>query len=404
MVRFLKVLKGNPKIALLTDPLWTAPFNMFQPFVALYMLSLGLGDIEIGTLLSVGIFVQFVTALISGVVTDKFGRRKTLLVSDFVAWNIPVLIWAFAQNFWWFFMATIINSVYRISSLSFECIWLEDTNEDKLPKLINWFQIFSLVSIFFVLISGFLVDRYTVVPAMRLLYLFAFVVMGLRILILYFFIKETKVGQERIIATVDKSVFQLLSGYRDVFLLIIHSKSMLRILMLLPLVGIFQMITGTFFALYATQNLLLGAYVLAYFPVVRAGVALLFFFLIQTRIEHFNPRHLMCVGIVLYAVSHGLLLVAPPQNIVWLGAYTLMDAWASALFLPRLSNLIFSSIDANERARCRALINVIVLAITIPFGFLAGLMSDVDRRLPFILNIVIFVYLIFFIFTKKSKL
>jgi len=397
MIGFLSALKGNPKICLVLDPLWTAPFNMFQPFVALYMFSLGLGDVEIGMLLSVGIFAQVIMALLGGVVTDKFGRRKMTLFADFTAWNIPVLIWAFAQNFWWFFVAAIVNSVFHIGIVAFECSWLDDTEEHKLPKLINWLHILFLATVFFALISGFLVDRYTVVPAMRALYLFAFVSMGIRMVILYFRLEETKIGKARMAATKDKPILQLLSGYKDVFLQIIRSRAMRRILILLPMVGIFQMVTGTFFALYATQDLGLGASVLAYFPVARAGVALLFFFFIQTRLERFDPRHLMCIGLILYVSGHGLLLAAPPQNLVWLGAYALMDAWAAALFLPRLDTLVFSSIDATERARCRALINVIVLAVTSPFGYLAGVISDMDRRLPFVLNIFIFMCLIFFV-------
>ena len=110
----------------------------------------------------------------------------------------------------------------------------------------------------------------------------------------------------------------------------------------------------------------------------------------------------MGLGLALYVAGHVLLLTAPPQNLLWLGAYALVDAWASALFLPRLDNVVFSSIDANERARCRALINVIVLAITSPFGFLAGFLSDMNRRLPFVMNICLFIVLIIFLL-RQSK-
>ena len=401
MIGFLKNLKGNPKTLLVLDPLWTAPFNMYLPFVTLYMFSLGLGDVEIGTLLSVGMFAQFIMALLGGVVTDKFGRRKTFLFADFVAWNIPVLIWAFAQNFWWFLAATLINSVFHIGVVSFECTWLDDTDEHKLPKIINWFHIGWLFTVFFALISGYFVERFSVVPVMRILYLFAFVVMGIRMIILYFHIKETKIGLARMEATKDQSILMLLSGYKAVFFQIVRSRAMRRVLILMPMVGIFQMVTGTFFALYVTQDLEIGESFLAYFPVARAGVSLLFFFFIQNHLGRFKPQHLMSVGIVLYIAGHILLLAAPPQNFIWLGAYALMDAWAGALFLPRLDNLIFSSIDATERARCRALINVIVLAITSPFGLLAGYLSDMDRRLPFILNILLFIGMIYFVLVKQ---
>ena len=403
LLRYFKELRGNAKMCLVLDPLWTIPFNMLQPFVTLYMFSVGLGDVEIGLVLSIGIFFQFIMALLGGVVTDKYGRRKMVLFADFVSWNIPMLIWAFAQNFWWFAAAAIINSVVHIAIVAFECTWLDDMEENKLPSFINWIHMLWLAGVFFALISGYFVERYSVEPVMRVLYLFAFVVMGTRMIIMYFTIKETKIGCERMEATKDKSILMLLSGYKDVFYLIIRSRSMRRLLVILPMVGISQLVAGTFFALYATQDLGIGESFLAYFPVARAAVALFFYFFIQTRLGRFDTKYLMALGLLLYVAGHAILIVSPPQNLVWLGAFALMDAWAAALFLPRLDTLVFSSIDPTERARCRAFINVIVLAITSPFGYLAGFLSDMDRRLPFILNIVLFVCLTIFLISPNKK-
>ena len=403
MFGFLKTLKGNPKVILICDPPWTIPFNLYLPFATLYMFALGLGDVEIGLLLTIGMMANFVMALLGGVITDKFGRKKVIIWGDFISWSIPVLIWAFAQNFWWFLVATLFNSVMHIATVAFECCWLDDLEEEKIPKVVNWFHIFWLMAVFSALISGFFVERYTVVPVLRVVYLFAFVVMTSRLIFMAIFLKETERGIERRLETADSSIFQLLSGYKEVFLKIIKSKGMRRILILLPMVNIFQMVTGTFFALYVTQDLEIGEYFLAYFPVIRAGVALLFFFLIQTRLGRFDPLHLMGVGLCLYITAHILLLSAPPQNIPWMLVYALLDAWAASLFLPRLDALVLGSIDPVERARCRSLINVVMLAVASPFGFFAGILSDMDRRFPFMLNMVLFVCLICFLLIGSKK-
>ena len=403
MISSLRRIKGNPKAVLLLDPLWTIPFNLYLPFATLYMFALGLGDVEIGLLLSVGMFANFIMALLGGVITDKFGRKRTLMWGDFIAWSIPVLILAFAQNFWWFLAATLFNSIMHIAQIAFECSWLDDMEEDKMPNFINWIHIFWLAAVFAALISGFFVGRYSVVPVMRVLYIFAFVVMTIRVVLLKIFTKETKRGMERQEATKDSSILQLLSGYKEVFIQIIRSRPMRRVLIILPMVNIFIMITGTFFALYVTQDLEIGEYFLAYFPVIRAGIALFFFFFIQNRLGRFKQQHLMGVGLTLYVAGHIMLLAAPPQNIPWLLVYALLDAWAAALFMPRLDALVFGAIDPVERARCRSLINVVVLAITSPFGFLAGFLSDMDRRLPFALNMLLFVCMFCFLLFGGQK-
>jgi len=403
MLGFLRNLKGNPKTVLALDPLWTAPFNMYMPFATLFMFALGLGDIEIGLLLSIGMFANFLMALLSGVVTDKFGRKKTLLIGDFLAWSMPVLIWSLSQNFWWFLVAALFNSVSHIGQVAFECSWLDDIEDEKIQKMAFWFHILWHCAVFSALISAFFVERYELIPVVRTLYAFAFVIMTARLVFLWFFLKETERGKERMEATRDSSITKLLFEYKDVFLQILRSSGMRRVLVLLLVMSIFQMVAGTFFALYVTQDLGLGDYILAYFPAVRSVISLFFYFFIQNRLERFKIQHLMGAGLALYVAGHVLLIAAPPQNLLWLGAYALMDAWAAALFLPRLDNVIFSSIDATERARCRALINVVVLAITSPFGILAGVMSDMDRRIPFMFNIVLFLCLIFFLLRKQQN-
>lgn len=406
MIGFLRATKGNPRAILTLDPLWTIPFNMFWPFATMYMFALGLGDVEIGLILTVGMAANFTTSLLGGVIVDKYGRRKTLIICDFLAWSIPVLVWAFAQNIWWFLVAAIFNSASQIAMVAFECAWIDDTEEHKLAKLINWLHIFFNFAVLFALITGFFVERYTIIPAMRGVYLFSFVVMTARVIAMMFILKETKRGIERLEAVKDKSIFVLLSGYKEVFLQIVRSKAMRRVLILLPMVGVFQMVTSTFFALYATQNLGMPDAFLAYFPVTRSVVILTFFFFIQVRLDKFNKRHMMGIGLVLFITGHILLLLAPPQNMVWLIAYTMIDACATALFFPRMENLLFSSLDPTERARCRSLINVVVMAITSPFGIFAGWLSDMDRRLPFVLNIVLFICMIYFLlpnFSPKIK-
>ena len=52
LFRTLIELKGNPKISLLTEPLWNIPYNLFTPFATLYMYALGVNDTQIGLLLT----------------------------------------------------------------------------------------------------------------------------------------------------------------------------------------------------------------------------------------------------------------------------------------------------------------------------------------------------------------
>ena len=51
----LRGLRGNARGAVLTEPLWGIPFNLFAPYISLYMLALGLKVSQIGLVTSVAL-------------------------------------------------------------------------------------------------------------------------------------------------------------------------------------------------------------------------------------------------------------------------------------------------------------------------------------------------------------
>ncbi len=85
----LRELKGNPRVTVLTEPMFGIPYNLFSPFFSVYMLALGVTDQGIGTIASLGLVFQIFSALLSGVIVDKFGRRLTLFISDLLSWACP---------------------------------------------------------------------------------------------------------------------------------------------------------------------------------------------------------------------------------------------------------------------------------------------------------------------------
>ena len=107
----LRSLRGNPRGCVYFEPLWGIPFNLYAPYVSIYMIALGMSEKQIGLIVSISWVFQIFLALISGVVTDKIGRRLATLISDILSWSIPALISAVAQNFWYFLIAGVINSI-----------------------------------------------------------------------------------------------------------------------------------------------------------------------------------------------------------------------------------------------------------------------------------------------------
>src|SRR5690606_27370498 len=164
MVDTLLNLEGNPRACVYTEPLWGIPFNLYAPYVSIYMYSLGVNDVQIGLITSIGMVFQIVFALLGGAITDKLGRKRTTFIFDIISWSIPCLIWAFAQNFTYFLIAAIINSVWRVTANSWMCLLVEDAKEEQLVHIYAWVHIAGLLAAFFAPIAGIFVGKFEVVP------------------------------------------------------------------------------------------------------------------------------------------------------------------------------------------------------------------------------------------------
>jgi len=397
-------LKGNPRYAVFTEPLWGIPHTLYAPFLTLYMFSLGVEDANIGILVAVGMIVQMVASVFSGVLTDKFGRRKTNLVWDHLAWTVPCLIWAFAQDFRWFLAAALFNGLWPIGSNAWECLLVEDAEPNKIVQLFNWIYIAGLLAVFVAPISGILIGNLGLIPVMRVLLVFAVVSMSAKFILHFHFSKETQQGLVRLNETVGVPVSRLLLQYKGVLSQIFTTPATKRVLLLVIVLHIQQIISTTFLPLYITLDLGLPEQYLPWLTVVLRGAIMLSFFLVFQRIlDRYSIHIVMLGGLVLYVGGYVLLLsipagvllpfqgdYAPAATLLTIAVaalpliiFTAIDACAAAVFLPRRDTLVIQNVDPAERARIRAMLMAIMLGAASPFGLVAGRLSGIDRRIPF---------------------
>ena len=401
-VHSLLSLRRNPRACVYTEPLWGIPYNLYSPYATLFMAALGISDRQIGFLLSVGAVFQVIAAILGGVLCDKLGRRKTTAVFDILSWSVPCLIWMFSQNFWWFFAAAVVNGMWKITDNAWNCLLVEDAREEDLVDIYTGVNVSGLMAVFFAPISGLLISRLTLVPTMRILYFVTFVMMTSKFLILYFASRETRQGRIRMEETKNVPIWKMLLEYKDVLRLIFRTPATRFIIIIYALINVSTMVTGTFFSLYITENLGVSQAFVSVFPMVRAALMLAFIFTLQNFFNRLPYRPVMGWALVLYVVSHVLLLAAPAGNIWMIMGYTVCEAFACALFMPRRDALMVIFIDAKERSRVQSLLYVVTMAITTPFGTLIGELSAIDRRLTFALNILLFAAMAALVLTSEE--
>ena len=383
-------LEGNPRASVYTEPLWGIPFNLYIPYASVYMLALGVSDAQIGMIATLGLLIQPFFALISGAITDKYGRRLTTLVSDLLSWSIPCLIWAVAQDIRYFIFAAVFNAMWRISMNSWTCLLVEDAEEDQLVHIWTWIHISGLLVAFFAPLAGVLIGAIDLIPAVRILYFFSFIMMTIKGVVLYRYSTETERGYIRMEETRDKPLFSLLSGYGEVLKQILRTPRTLVILGIMFVMGVVMMINGTFWSILVTEKLGIPAEHLAIFPFAKSGLMLILYFLLVPRLNVRRFRNPMLLGFAGFLVSNLILVTMPSGNYFLLLISVLIEAASLAMFGPLLDALTIISIDNAERARINAILYVVVILLTSPFGWIAGQLSEINRTLPFILNTALF--------------
>ena len=391
LVKTLFTLKGNPKACVLTEPVFGIPYNLFVPYASVYMLALGLKDQQIGLIASLSLVLQIFTALLGGAITDKYGRRLTLLVTDFLSWSVPCLIWAISQDFRYFLLAGLFNSLWRISHTAWSCLLVEDADQSQMVHIWTWIYIFAYGSAFVAPLAGVMINKLDLVPAMRIIYGAAFVLLTLKLSLTYIFSHETKRGIERMAETRNQSLFSQLREYRSVFGQLLHSRGTLVSMALLLMMSIFNTVNSSFWAVLVTAKMHIPSENIAIFPFVRSLVLLACLFWLTPRLNTLRFRRPLALGFAGFLASQALLVIMPEQNYFLLGVSVILEAFSAAMVSPLLDSLLAVTMNAAERARLISIVYVAIILFTSPFGWIAGQLSAINRTFPFILNMALFV-------------
>ena len=389
-MRTLIELRGNTRACVLTEPMWGLSMNLCLPYASVFMLSFGMSDVQVGLVASIYMFSQTIFAFLSGAIVDRYGRRFSTMFFDFLAWSLPCLIWASSQGFWFFAVAALFNGMMKITTVSWDCLLVEDAPRDKITQIYSWVIIAGNLSALFAPISSILVARLTLIPAIRVLYVNAFVVMTLKLVLLYRFSTETAIGRVRQEAVKGMTWAQMLGGYKGAVGRILTSPGTVFAIVVSVLVEIAGMIGMTFWQIIASRRIGIPDPMLPIFPMAKSILSILFFFTVLSRIRQSNLR-LPLYGGFLSAIIGALLLISVPGTgplgYLLLCASLACEALGFATLSTLRESLVAIHVNPEDRSRIMALLQTTVMLVSVPFGYIGGVLSDVNRALPFVLNI-----------------
>ena len=266
---------------------------------------------------------------------------------------------------------------------------MEGTEPTILVDVYSLIYISGLLAAFFSPLTSVLIAHFSLVPTMRGLYFFAFIMMTAKFITMNVMVDETEHGLDRMRATHGKNVFSIVGESRSVLQEILRSPATLVTGGLLIIVAIATLIQNTFWSVLVTEELLVPPEYLPLYAVARSITMLVFYFTIMPKLRTIDARKPMAFGFGGMILSWLILIVIPPQSYFLLLISVIIEGCSIPAVSTLLDKLVAVTVDPKERARIIAILYVVVLTCTTPFGWIAGQASQLNRNLPFVINIVL---------------
>lgn len=387
LIDLLVHLKGNERACLWTEPLWGIPYNLYVPFVSVYMAALGMTPVQIGAMSTIFFISQMFWALLSGVLTDKLGRRRCTVIFDLLSWSVPTFLWMLAQDYRWFVAAALFNGMWRVTENSWDLLLMEDSEPSRLVRLYAVSHVAGLLAGFVAPLAYLLVRAFGLVPTMRAIYGFTFVLMTTKFIVLYFLSHETKVGERRMRECANVPLLTHLLDSRHVLRAMLQNRAVMLTVGMVASYAAIKNVLETFWPLLLTDRLGIAPENLSIFSTVKSLLMLVCYFTIVPRVSVRRFRLPLFAGVGILAASQ-LCVLLMPAGAYWMVVLSvLLEALALSTLNPLTTSIQMLTIDPEERARMLGLFYAMMLLVTAPFGLIAGVLSELNRALPLVLTL-----------------
>ncbi|HOV94453.1 MAG TPA: MFS transporter [Spirochaetales bacterium] len=388
MVPFKKLTK-NARTCIAVEPLWALFGPLVTYFMPLYQQKLGLNEVQMGVVNSVGIAAGFLFFSVATPITNRLGRRKTSIVFDLIAWGISMILWAFSRSYIWFLAAAITNAAVRVVNVSWNLMLSEDATNEQRPTIYAWIYLAGTFGGITTFCGGMLIDRFGVVSTMRVIFLLGAVVMITMFVLRYLGTEETKIGRilmekskdEKFTTAVAKQIPQVIEALKDPFFL--------------RMAGIFIIANAVlsidfFRVLYLSEEKMFSPFMTALVPALGSiASTLLFLFILPKEEGRENHSHL-AYSFLLCMIFQLAFVFIPKGSILgvvltvpWLqAAYFLMQTFRDSVFM--------NVTDPDKRGERFSLVQALMLLISIPMGWFAGYLYTLSPHFPFVFASILY--------------
>ena len=367
----LKDLPQNTRITLLLN-LFSGPLaSILFFYAALYMQGVGLTAPQMGLIASLAAVTGFVTQAMAAPVVNRIGRKRSLLVFSFLCWSVPLLLWMLANGFTLFLLAALFFSVSKITAIAWYCVVTEGVPEHQKAKVFGIMFIFGTIGGLGTILAGPVIDRFGLVPAMRVLYGFAFVSMTAMFLYRHGVLTESEAGIEQ----------QRRHGTLSLVASVLHHIDTVRqnlanreFRSLTVVYVLFAFAVGMDFVtiLFMNNELHLTVTQLSLIPPLTAVISIVLYRSMLKHVHAANEHTMLRLSLTGIAAAKFLLLVMPAGSLWWMLAVAGLGAVGGYLFSVAIHAALNNRMGAAHMADAYSAVQLLCALFSIPAGYLAG--------------------------------
>ncbi|MBT3284195.1 MFS transporter [Candidatus Bathyarchaeota archaeon] len=170
-----ELMKGNILVLTVSRIIWSMSSSIVWPYVSLYIIELGGNPPLIGKITALANIAGMLFFPLGGYLADKSGRAKLVGYSTLLFAG-SLSIFAMAKSWQWIATAMVIQSLVLFYMPALNAIMADSIPPGARGKILSiTISIPEAVRIFSPFIGGWLIERYTLVPAMRIGYTISFI-------------------------------------------------------------------------------------------------------------------------------------------------------------------------------------------------------------------------------------
>jgi MFS family permease len=375
----LRDLPPNGRYAVILEPLWAVLGTSTIYYLAFYMKDTGLTAWQIGLVLSVNLWIAFFVQLITGTITDRMGRLRATLVFDVIAWTIPMLLWAVAQDFWVFLLAYVFNAWSRVPSVASRLLATEDAAPEDRPRVFAGIRLLLAVSGLVTPMIGLAMTRWGVQPTLRTMFVVGCCTMLGHALLRNRLMTETATGSAAMRAPRTGRVLTVAFRNLGTFL---RRFPVLWPLILLVGLNSLAVQLNVFQVVYLVDRGF-GTAQIALLPAIAAAAALPCLSLLRSRVPSGSLEKRVAIAAATSALGWLVFVAAP--GVVLLVVSTALVTVGSVLMDAHLDVLSLGWLDERDRAEGMSALQTLTALVAIPSGSLAALVYTNGPALLFVL-------------------